>query len=419
MRTTRTEPGSESSAAGGIGRRGLLGYAASAIAGAAAGSAVTLGVVDDDAEAATDGATDSHEQVTGRTVSPYGAHQPGVAALTPAATAIVAVDLLPKWRRTHDRDALARMLRIITGDIEALTQGRGAPGDPTPWLAAENADVTVTVGLGARLLGAEWGIAAPDGWEVVPPMRHDRLEPRFTGGDLGIFVGARDATTAGHVVRRLAADLAPFARLRWRQDGSWNSIDGSGRPMTGRNLFGQVDGSANPQPGSELFDQTVWIPDGPWAGGTSVVLRRIRMNLATWDALTRLQQESSIGRTLADGAPLTGGGEFDDVDLTARGDDEKLLIARHSHVRRSHPSLNGGARIFRKAANYEVTGDSPEVGLLFSSYQRDLAGQYTPLQRSLDEADELNEWTTAVGSAEFAVLPGFAEGEWLGQRLLG
>lgn len=402
-----------------VGRRGFLGYVGSAVAGAAAGSAATLAATGGaEPDPPTSTSDDVQPTAAGRTLSPYGTHQPGVAALTPAATEVVALDLLPHLRRKPDRDALGRLLRIITGDVVALTQGRGAPGDPVPWLAAENADVTVTVGLGDRLLSHEWGLPRPPGWQVVPPMRHDRLQPGFTGGDLGLVVGGRDATTAGHVVRRLVADAAPFASLRWRQTGSWNGIDGTGKPMTGRNLFGQVDGSANPAPGSELFDRTVWVPDGPWAGGTTLVVRRIRMDMPTWDALTRPQQERSIGRTLRDGAPLTGGGEFDDVDLDARDADGRLVIARLSHVRRSHPSLNGGARIFRKGANYEVVGADAEVGLLFSSYQADLAGQFVPIQTALDEADELNEWTTAVGSAEFAVLPGFAEGEWLGQHLL-
>lgn len=401
-----------------IGRRGFLGYVGSAAAGAAVGSSVTAAFLGPPESEAPPAAEEGRQDV-GRQISPHGTHQPGVAAPQAAVNDIVALDLLPELHRTHDRDALARMLRIITGDIAALTQGRAAPGDPVPWLAAGAADVSVTVGLGDRLLGPEWGLPRPPGFRRVPPMRHDQLEDRWTGGDIGIFVAARDATTAGHVVRRLVADTAPFARLRWRQQGSWNGFDASGKRVTGRNHFGQVDGSANPHPESELFDRTVWIHEGPWAGGTTVVLRRIRMDMPEWDALTRPQQERSVGRRLEDGAPLTGGGEFDDVDLTARDGDGRLAVARFSHVRRSHPDLNGGARIFRKGANYEVLdGVEHEVGLLFSSYQADLSAQFLPIQLSLDEADALNEWTTAVGSAEFAVLPGFAEGEWLGQRLL-
>ena len=40
------------------------------------------------------------------------------------------------------------------------------------------------------------------------------------------------------------------------------------------------------------------------------------------------------------------------------------------------------------------------------------------MQQRLDLADLLNEWTTATGSAVFAVMPGFAEGGWLGDTLL-
>lgn len=398
-----------------VGRRGFLGYVGSAVAGAAVGA--TAGSV---------GATARHTPApqetptapvgAARTISPYGVHQPGIAADPAPVTEVVALDLHPHAR---DRDALGRLLRVWTGDVEALTSGRGAPGDPAPWLAATVADLTVTIGLGPSVLGGRAGVPAPPGFGRVPAMRHDRLQERWCGGDLVAVVAGRDGTTVGHAVRRLVADARPFAGQRWRQSGSWNSVGADGRPVTGRNLFGQVDGSGNPRPGTALFDHTVWVKDGPWAAGTTLVVRRIRMDLPTWDGLTRSEQEASVGRRLDDGAPLTGGGELDGVDLLAQRDG-RPLVALDAHVRRSHPSLHGGARIFRKGANYEVGGSGQgEAGLLFQSHQADLLGQYVPIQRSLDESDALNEWTTAIGSAEFALLPGFEAGEWLGQGLLG
>lgn len=286
------------------------------------------------------------------------------------------------------------------------------------------ADLTITVGVGPGALGADRFGAGPDGFTDVPPMVHDRLEERWSGGDLFVLVAGRDATTVAHAVRRVVADARPFARLRWTQQGAWNGTAPDGSPQTGRNLFGQVDGSANPRPGTELFDRTVWVPGGRWAGGTTLVLRRIRMDLDTWDGLTREEQERSVGRRLADGSPLTGGGESDDVDLAARDEQDRPVVALDAHVRRSHPALHGGRRIFRKGASWtrEVPGPGGpriESGLLFSSYQADLADQFVPLQRSLDELDSLNEWTTAIGSAAFAVLPGFEQGDWLGRSLLG
>lgn len=43
---------------------------------------------------------------------------------------------------------------------------------------------------------------------------------------------------------------------------------------------------------------------------------------------------------------------------------------------------------------------------------------YTALGTPTRRVRGLNEWTTAVGSAVFAVLPGFVEGGRLGETLL-
>lgn len=356
----------------------------------------------------------SEGRATGRTISPYGIHQAGITAATPRVVEIVALDLLPGV----DREGLGRLMRQWTGDIVALAHGRPAPGDTAPWLAAENADLTVTVGLGPAVFVEGRAVPRPPGLVAVPAMRHDQLEERWSGGDLVLVVGAAEGTTVAHTVRRLVADAAPFAVPRWRQAGFWNGVDGTGAPVTGRNLFGQVDGSANPAVGSEIFDRTVWVADGAWSGGTTMVLRRIRMDLSAWDGLTLDAQQRAVGRRLEDGAPVTGGREADDVDLLAEVDGLPA-VAPDAHVRRAHPTLNGGARIFRKGANY-VSGDgpAPESGLLFMSFQADIAGQFVPLQRALDTVDALNEWTVAIGSAEFAILPGFEEGGWLGETVL-
>lgn len=117
-------------------------------------------------------------------------------------------------------------------------------------------------------------------------------------------------------------------------------MDGS--PATGRNLFGQVHGSANPSPGTALFDRTVWASEPGWfAGGTTVVLRRIVMDLDLWDTATRAEQEASIGRKLSDGAPLTGGSEEDDLDLAAT-EHGRLAIGVRAHARLAHPQTNNG-----------------------------------------------------------------------------
>jgi dye decolorizing peroxidase len=402
----------------GISRRGLLGYAGSTGLGAVTGAGLAV------AAGATVGSdavpTPPAPRSAGRTLEPWGPHQPGVAQPVPAVLEAVALDVHP----TVDAEALGRLLRLWTGDVEALVAGRPAPGDPAPWLSVPGADLTITVGVGPGLLVPGRLGPGPVGFADVPPMAHDRLQARWSGGDLCLLVAGRDPTTVAHAVRRLVADARPFARLRWTQRAGWGGTAPDGSPQTGRNLFGQVDGSANPRPGTALFDETVWIREGRWRGGTTLVLRRIRMDLDTWDELTRDEQETSVGRRLADGAPLTGGGESDDVDLDAVNTQRRPVVARDAHVRRSHPSLHGGRRIFRKGASWTHDVEGPrgpvvESGLLFASFQADLADQFVPIQRSLDELDRLDAWTTAIGSAVFAVLPGFEQGDWLGRSVLG
>lgn len=78
-------------------------------------------------------------------------------------------------------------------------------------------------------------------------------------------------------------------------------------------------------------------------------------------------------------------------------------------------------RIFRRVHNYDeglTARGHADCGLLFASYQADVARQFTPVQRRPAEADLLNEWTTPIGSAVFAVPPGRAEGGWIGETLL-
>jgi dye decolorizing peroxidase len=165
----------------------------------------------------------------------------------------------------------------------------------------------------------------------------------------------------------------------------------------------------------------VWAEEPGWfRGGTTLVVRRIKLNLDTWDELTRSEQERAVGRKLSDGAPLTGSAEHDELDLTKRDGDGRLVIAENAHARLSHHSTNDGRRIFRKGLNYvHDIGAARESGLIFLSYQADVTAQFYPLLARLDAADALNEWTTTIGSATFAIPPGFTPTTWLAQGLLG
>ncbi|WP_410787237.1 Dyp-type peroxidase [Kribbella sp. C-35] len=384
-------------------RRQFFGYAGAAAAGAAAAGGAVVAL---DRNGST-------EAPVSRTISPYGEHQAGIARSAPAVGELVG------FRVRTDRAGLGRLMRLWTSDLVALADGRPAPGDTAPELAVANKGLTVTVGFGPRVF--ELTGQRPPGLDDLPVMKHDRLEHAWSGGDLLVMVGADDAVSVVHAVRRLIAHAKPFATPLWRQTGFWDSAGADSKPVTGRNLFGQVDGTGNPAFGTPEFDQTVWSADGPdwFRGGTTLVVRRIRLNLDTWDELTRSEQERAVGRKLSTGAPLTGTAEHDELDLEARDADGRLVIAQNAHARLAHHSENDGRRIFRKGLNYvHDTGATRESGLIFLSHQADVAGQFLPLLARLDAVDALNEWTTTIGSAVFALPPGFQPGEWLGQKLL-
>ncbi len=78
--------------------------------------------------------------------------------------------------------------------------------------------------------------------------------------------------------------------------------------------------------------------------------------------------------------------------------------------------------MYRRAYNYDLPPDGSgraDTGLIFASYQADVDAQFLPVQRRLAERDMLNEWTTPIGSAVFAIPPGCRAGGWIGEHVLG
>ena len=143
------------------------------------------------------------------------------------------------------------------------------------------------------------------------------------------------------------------------------------------------------------------------------------MNLDKWDEVDRVGREESVGRRLSNGAPLTGAQEHDEPDFAAVSRLGFPVISDVSHLRRARPE-DSSQRIFRRAYNYDAapgSGGVSDSGLIFVSYQADVDKQFTPIQRRLDEMDMLNQWTTPIGSAVFAIPPGCREGGFVGEGL--
>ncbi len=397
----------------GLGRRSFLRGGAAAVGGAAlgAGGYATWDRVAQPPAPPAD--------LVGRSVEPFrGVHQAGVRTVPQSFATWLAFDLLPGV----DRGALVRLMRIWTDDIERLTGGRPGLTDTEPELAEVPARLTVTLGYGPGVFSAAGLDQARPLWLApLPPFAIDRLEERWTGGDLVLQICADDALTVAHAARLLTKEAATFVRTRWAQQGFRASPGATPPGTTMRNLMGQVDGTRNPDLRTDA--ELVWHDSsGPdWlSGGTSMVVRRIAMDLDGWDLVDREGREFTIGRRLADGAPLTGSHEHDEPDLGAKDGLGLPVIDMAAHLRRAR-TADPSARFLRRGYNFHDSGEPAgrQSGLVFVTFQRDVLAQYLPVQQSLAELDLLNRWTTPVGSAVFALPGGPRPGEFLGERLLG
>jgi dye decolorizing peroxidase len=148
----------------------------------------------------------------------------------------------------------------------------------------------------------------PESVTELPGFSTDRLKPAWCGGDLLLQICADDPVVIAHACRVLLKNVRSMTRQRWRQSGFRNA-HGSNRPGGSmRNLMGQVDGTANLHD-EDAFDRLVWDDraSAQWfAGGTVLIVRRIRAEMDTWDELDRASKELTVGRRLDNGAPLTG-----------------------------------------------------------------------------------------------------------------
>lgn len=386
-----------------ISRRGFL-TASTAAASAAVGAV---------AASALQPKTDEPSTAIGdKTVNPHGRHQAGIALDLQAHSRFIAFDVDAKTTKSD----LAKWAEIITDDIRRLANGEPVLADPTEQIAGNPSRLTVTVGFGPKLL-KQLNIEAPKGFAELPAFKVDRLTPEYSDGDILLHVSADDPLTLFHACRALTRDTEGFANLRWVQEGFTNAAGVSRPGKTQRNLMGQVDGTDNPAFGTEQFNELVWMKDGPeWAiGGTQLVLRRIKMNLDTWDRLSTDQKEGVIGRKLSNGAPLTGTKERDLPNFDAVDENGIKVIPPFAHIRNA--AGKKGQQFFRRPFNYEIPGQ--EAGLLWTAYCANLTEQYVPIQTALDQGDLLNLWTTPVGSSIWVIPSGFAQGESLASKLFG
>lgn len=398
--------------------------------GAGAGVAATLGAmaVKDRQEQAS--AQEPAPPLTQQKIPFYGKRQAGIETPAPAFAQFMAIDLSPRI----DRQGLKSLLRILTDDAARLVDGQAPIVDQEPELASTAASMTITFGFGEKIFELA-GAEKPQWLKPLPAFEKiDRLEERWNDGDLLLQVCCDDKMALAHAQRMLLKTIRSFGKVRWVQEGFRHSYGSLKTGQTMRNLFGQVDGTVNPTTEEGSMEDFVWGQyEGleAWEeGGTSLVLRRIHMNLDTWDEADRPAREDAIGRKLSNGAPLTGEKEHDITDLSATNELGFEVIAPYAHIRRASPQ-KPEERILRRGYNYdlpvqdtlgfsthgEVAGGVSQSGLIFASYQADPVKQFLPIQQRLAELDMLNTWTVPIGSAVFALPGGCEPGGFIGEKV--
>ena len=399
-----------------ITRRSLLGGAA------AAGAAALLAQPAALLEAAEAAPSDPHAAI-----DPTGLHQAGITTPGQQHLALAAFDVAPGTTKAQ----LVALMRTWQTAINVLCAGRPLPGADDPAKAPADtgealgqlADrLTITIGFGPSLFDGRFGLAAQRPPQLVdlPAFAGDRLDPARSGGDLSVQCCAERRLVAEHALRQLARLADGTAAVRWIQQG-FNEPPANPADGSGRNLFGFKDGTANLDAADPVrMARNVWVDaaDGPaWlAGGTLQVYRRVAMNLAEWDDSSLAEQEASIGRRRASGAPFGGSGEFD------RPDNARTPI--DAHIRLANPRTGQASedeRILRRGYSYHdgLAGGSYDAGLAFIAYQRDPRRQFVPMQTRLAASDALNEYLTHTASAIFAIPPGTTAGGYIGETLLG
>ncbi len=420
-----------------VSRRGLLGAAGIGLAGVAAGAAGGFAL------AGQDSAPEAQANPGARTYPFYGEHQAGIITPMQDRLHFATFDVT-----TSSRTELVALLQEWTVAAERMTRGLGAgaigptsgpygapPDDTGEAIGLPPAGLTITFGFGPSLFrsGGEnrFGLAdrRPAALHRLPHFPADNLDPARSDGDLCIQACADDPQVAVHAVRNLARIAFGRAAVRWSQLGFGRTSSTSTAQATPRNLFGFKDGTMNLKAEEPAgLDHHVWVPagadaKGDWlAGGSYLVARRINMTIEIWDRQSLREQEQIIGRTKAEGAPLSGGSEFDQPDFSLKGRGDEPLVPVDAHVRMVHPKNNGGVRMLRRGYNF-VDGSNGlgrlDAGLFFLAFVRDPRTHYIPIQTKLGLGDGLSEYIQHTGSALFAIPPGVGEGGFIGQSLFG
>jgi deferrochelatase/peroxidase EfeB len=361
-----------------------------------------------------------------------GAHQAGVLTARQNNATFIALDCI-----SPNAEGLFEGLQALSTEARLLTQGDAVgvteidePPPDSGLLGAYNSpdSLTVTIGFGAALFDHRFGLADKRPADLTPmrTFAQDEIDPAITGGDVIVQICAGQRDTVVHAVRALMSAVAGRLAIRWMLDGFQSAFRGPNPHSSRRNLFAFRDGTGNPDTGDErLMDRLIWLDRGTatpaWtAGGTYMVVRRIRMFVEFWDRVGMLEQEQMIGRYRVSGAPLGGTREYESPDYAADPDGHRIPLNAHIRLANDRTHRQERQRILRRGYSYDLGVDPAgnlNQGLMFVAFNRNTLAQYEQIQQRLEQ-EPMIDYIKPIGGGYFFVPRGTrGPGDWIGSDL--
>ncbi|MCB0950562.1 MAG: Dyp-type peroxidase [Mycobacterium sp.] len=363
-----------------------------------------------------------------------GLHQTGITAITVPMQGLMAAFTVI----ADSREQLAGTLAELTDEIRGLMSGRpperrgnayppldsGILGEEPP-----PDDLSVVVSVGASLFDDRFGLAAqrPTELHQMPFLANDRLDPKFSHGDLLLTLEAGHIDTLQFALRQIMRRTRRHLVLHWMVDGYARGAGAASHAATPRNLLGFKDGTANLDSEDQaLMDRHVWVGAGDgepeWAvGGSYQAVRIIRMFVEFWDRTRLIEQEQIFGRSKISGAPLGMTDEFADPDYAEDPDGDRIPLDAHIRLANPRTAETADNLILRRGFSYVRSFDGAgrlDQGLAFVSYQRSLERGFLAVQKRLT-GEPLEEYILPVGGGFFFALPGVqGPDRFLGEALV-